>query len=236
MKHTVILSTAVVLSALIWAGCGSAKSLVMESDNTDRHIVVRVEPGENYRHPMKVMPLLTVRNPPQMAIWLEDADGAYVETILVTRRTGEQSWRKAPVDDISGSEITRPEALPVWSARGADASSTATPKSGFETRAAVDQPDDLVIWLEVNHSTDFNSAYPVDARPGQAGYSGGLWGSGQPSLVYRADLEGETAAGQTELILVGHGSPDGTTGQVYSSLEGITDAKSIVRRAVAIME
>jgi len=236
MKQTIVLISAVMMSALIVSGCGSSKSLVMESDDAERHIVVRVEPGERFRHPMKVMPLLTVKNPPQMAIWLETADGAYVETVLLTRRTGEQSWRKAPGDNISGSEITRPEALPVWSARGADASSMATPKSGFEARAAVDQPDDLVIWLEVNHSTDFNSAYPVDARPGQAGYSGGPWGSGQPSLVYRADLEGETAAGQTELILVGHGSPDGTTGQVYSSLEGITDAKSIVRRAVAIME
>jgi hypothetical protein len=236
MKRGIVLIPAVVMSALICSGCGSSKSLVMESEDTDRHIVVCVEPGENYRHPMKVMPLLTVRNPPQMAIWLEAADGAYVETIFVTRRTGEQSWRKAPGDDISGSEITRPEALPVWSARGADASSTATPKSGFKANVSVERPYDLVIWLEVNHSADFNSAYPVDAHPGQAGYSGGPWGSGQPSLIYRVDLEAVTAAGRAELNLVGHGSPDGTDGLIYSSLEGITDAKSIIHHALAIME
>ncbi|MDT8297847.1 MAG: hypothetical protein RQ801_06080 [Spirochaetaceae bacterium] len=236
MKHAVILSTAAVLSALIWAGCGSSKSLVMVPDHTDRYIVVSVEPGEKFRHPMKVMPLVTVRNPPQMAIWLETIDGVYVETLLLTRRTGEQSWRKSPDDDISGSEITRPEALPVWSARGVDASSAATPKSGFERKTSIDRTADLVIWLEVNHSTDFNSAYPQDAVPGQVGYSGGPWGSGQPSLIYRADLETAMTAGRTELNLIGHGSPDGTDGLIYSSLEGITDARSIVGHAVAVME
>lgn len=58
---------------------------------------------------------------------------------------GEQSWGRAPGDDVFGIEISCPEALPVRNAGVVDASSTATPKSGFEARPSVDQTNDLVI-------------------------------------------------------------------------------------------
>lgn len=60
------------------------------------------------------------------------------------------------------------------------------------------------------------------------GWSGGEWGSGQPSLVYRAVLDSKAAAVPVELGLAGHGSPDGSDGEIHTDLAGTTTARSIV--------
>lgn len=44
-----------------------------------------------------------------------------------------------------------------------------------------------MVKVEVNHSTDFNDCYPKNDPAGDAHYSGGKEGSGQPALIYRAD-------------------------------------------------
>jgi hypothetical protein len=89
----------------------------------------------------------------------------------------------------------------------------------------------VVVYLEVNASTDFNAAYPADATPGASNYSGGEWGSGQPSLVYAVtvDTERSRQTGDTgRFRLAGHGSPDGSDGRLYPKLGGITTARSIL--------
>lgn len=46
-----------------------------------------------------------------------------------------------------------------------------------------------MVKVEVNHSSDFNDSYPKNAPAGDAHYSGGKEGSGQPALIYRADVD-----------------------------------------------
>lgn len=196
---------------------------------------VRIVPGTYYRHELRISSLVTLNNPPQMAIWTETPDGRYRETIFVTRKTADGSWRRAPGDNTD--TIVRPESLPVWTARSRDDSaavdgvSGASRKKEFTVGTNSTPGEAVIVYMEVNHSTDFNEVYgdhlPVDSPY----YNGGSWGSGQPSLIYSAEI---TVFDDSEvpMTLTGHGSPDGSDGEIHSDLGGITTALDIVDVAV----
>jgi hypothetical protein len=257
-KRTALaLLLALAAATLSTAGGCSEESLHLSVERDGPPATIRIEAGEHFTHKMKIMPLIHVNNAPQMAVWAETAQGEFIETIFVTSRVATQSWRSAPGDDTPKEHIRRDEALPVWSYRSAaveqaegvdhesragepavvgsatDAVTAATPKQSFEIATTLpDRSGDIILYLEVNNSTDFNEAYPADAQPGTASYSGGEWGSGQPSLVYSAPLPaGAVAGGRRTFELVGHGSPDGSSGAVTPDLTGVTTARSILSEA-----
>ena len=118
MKRAV-LGTLIILvaAALCIAGGSSEESLRLGVDGAGLPATIRIEAGEHFTHKMKVMPLIHVKNAPQMALWVETVEGEFIETIFVTNRTATQSWRSAPGDDTPKSRIRRDEALPVWSHR-----------------------------------------------------------------------------------------------------------------------
>jgi len=236
MKRLVLGGLVVVSAVGICVAGGSAEqSLDLAVDRRGLEATIRVDAGEHFTHKLKIMPLVHVKNAPQMAIWAETREGEFVETIFVTNRTATQSWRSAPGDETPQAEISRDEALPVWSHRrdaAPDAVTAATPKQSFDIATTLPEgANDIVLYLEVNNSADFNDAYPADARPGSEGYSGGEWGSGQPSLVYSAPLRGGAGRGRSTFDLLGHGSPDGSSGAVSRDLAGVTTARSILSRA-----
>jgi hypothetical protein len=231
---------------------GSSEDIVATSpSSTGVPATITVTAGEHYSHRMNVMPLISVKNHPQMAAWVETEDGEFLATLFITKRLGTQDWRGAPADPTPAKEIRRVEALPVWSHRHGkryadelpvptreepmpDAVTSATPSQSFSLRTVLpEEPRTIRVYFEVNNSTDFNETYAQDAEPGDAGYSGGEFGSGQPSLVYRASVDtgrfSEGSAPTVRLELVGHGSPDGSTGEIYQDLDGITTARSILR-------
>jgi len=70
----------------------------------------------------------------------------------------------------------------------------------------------VVIKAEFNHSIDFNEFFPEDAKVGDANYSGGDMGSGQPAIVYAGTIYPETK--DMELQIIGHISPDGSNGNI----------------------
>lgn len=47
----------------------------------------------------------------------------------------------------------------------------------------------FVVKVEVNHSTDFNDYFPKNAQVGDSNYSGGKEGSGQPAVIYKAEVD-----------------------------------------------
>lgn len=209
----------------------------------DSTLQVVVEPGTEWLHDFPLFLGLKRRNPPQMAIWIESPEGAYLATVYVTRRIASQSWRMA-----GGNR--RREALPHWCHRRGvryadglylptreeplpDAVSGATPRGGFEARFVRDTAwGCFVVKVEVNHSTDFNDTWPRSAREGEAGWTGGRYGSGQPALVYAAVIDPASEERSVEARLVGHSSPDGSDGRVTADLKGLTSALRIIDRIV----
>jgi hypothetical protein len=177
--------------------------------------------------------------PPQFSLWAADESGAYAKTLYATKKIATQGW-------VFSGGNRRKEALPYWChQRGvayrdglylpskeeplADAISSATPQAAFSL--SFDPPAGMArffVYLEINHSVDFNAAYPKNADPGAASYSGGKDGSGQPALVYRVLVDSASGSALAPVELVGHSSPDGSDGGLDADLSGIDSALDIL--------
>ena len=208
-------------------------------------VSVTVTPGSTWTSKVMVG-VFPLTKAPQYAAWVETADGAYVGTVLVSASASRGKWKGSPKGG-------RPDALPVWfhaagvdpalsrgkaadstASYGVDAATSATPDA--EATAAVSGSlqslvpgTEYVVRFEINHSFDYNDAWPKSAKKGTPGYSGV---NGQPSLVY----EGRFVAGSNasvSLSLMGHGSLDGTDGSINRDLSGITSAREIVKAVIA---
>ncbi len=219
------------LLAALWAfpgvaliGCATETVQARQGD-----ILVTVEGGEEWLHRYSALK----ENPPQFALWAEREDGSFAGTIFATRKVATGHWA------FAGGN-TRKEALPVWKARSAgedvDAVTGATPRGNLSVALASREgaaERRFYLWAEFNHSTDWNDAYPKNAEEGEPGYSGGEGGSGQPSLLYRAFIDLDSGADRFDFQVVGHGSPDGSDGEVVADLSSLTSALGIVESIVA---
>lgn len=223
------------LSLLTNSGCNHE---LIEYQSND--LKISVEKGEEWLHDFPLFLGISIKNTPQIAIWAEDTEGHYLSTIYVTHKIATQSWTAA-----GGNR--RKEALPHWChQRGVryadglylptkespltDGISGATPKGSFDVRMApTGKAKQFVVKIEINHSTDFNDTYPKSAQEGDANYSGGKHGSGQPALVYAAEVD--LASGKKEFAakLVGHSSADGSNGHITEDVSSLTTALRIVK-------
>lgn len=71
-----------------------------------------------------------------------------------------------------------------------DGISGATPHGSFDIKLSPTTAlKKFVVKIEINHSTDFNEAFPKLAKEGESNYSGGKEGSGQPAIVYTANVD-----------------------------------------------
>ncbi|WP_031533884.1 MULTISPECIES: hypothetical protein [unclassified Bacteroides] len=234
MKKFVMFITVAV--GLMQTSCNK-KLLEYESDD----VRVEIAEGEEWLHDFPLFLGIKKKNPPQIAIWIEDSSGRYVSTIYVSQKIATEGW-------LNASGNRRKEALPCWChSRGiryddglfcptkqqpvTDALTGATPRKGFSMyfreKTGLQR---FRVLVEVNHSTDFTDVYAKDAAPSSPYYSGGKEGSGQPALVYMADIDLSTQSRSFTASLIGHSSPDGSDGGIYTDMEGIDSALRIVKQ------
>jgi len=224
----------------LFAACSCRKDLV-EYGQGDLKIFV--EQGEQWVHDFPLFLGITKKNVPQIAIWVEDMQGKYLSTVYVTNKAATQSW-------IGAKGIPRKEALPHWRwSQATDGVTGATPNGGLDIKPVADgitgaTPHEsfdvklcpatmlkqFVVKIELNHSTDFNDYYPETAKEGEPNYSGGKEGSGQPAVVYAATVDLQSGATFYDAKLLGHSSPDGTSGRIYPNVSKLTTALKIVER------
>ena len=224
---------------LVLYACSSCQDELIEYQQND--IKVEIEAGGQWQHDFSLFLGIKKKNSPQIAIWVEDLEGRYLSTIYVTDRIATQSWMAA-----GGNR--RKEALPHWCySRGVqysdglylptkkepltDGISGATPTGSFDVKVTpLRESGPFVVKVELNHSTDFNDFYPKSASEGDANYSGGKMGSGQPALVFAATVDLASGRKTFRADLVGHSSPDGTDGNIRTDLSGLTTALDIVKQ------
>lgn len=153
---------------------------------------------------------------PQVAVWLETAEGKYLGTIYVTEKVRSGNWMDAPAEG-------RPQALPVWShleKEDLDAVAGATPSGETTLRSGATGtllPGKYLIKLETNRSYDYNRKFTPE--------SSGV--TGQPSLIYAADLDVGPNTFTGPFRLLGTGSLTGADGGLHGGLDDIDTAKEL---------
>jgi hypothetical protein len=172
--------------------------------------------------------------PPQFAIWIENPETHRTHTVFVTYRSATGEW-------IGKTEV--PTALPLWfevfkkernrpdlpspKDPAPDAITGATPKADhFRIRVEVKPGSKWICWIEVNLAGDFNAKYQ---EYGRMSSPADMHFSGQPPLVYRAEIEakigqevsakldGQSVVGTSRIEPV---SPDVTTAKdIFKSID-----------------
>lgn len=179
----------------------------------------------------------------QMAIWLVDDRGVFVDTIYVTRKVGQKGLgnRGGGIDDKWGG--SRLSVLPVWAhQRGldygggnvyptkdkplADAVSSATPKAGnfvlqWQPKKML-KPGTYDCYIEVNKSFDDNESHD---------YS---WYRGQPSVIWKGSLLIADRISKSKAAIIGHGHVAGMDGSINPDLSTLTTAKQLIKKAEII--
>lgn len=221
----------------------------LTKDKSAPKLSVFFKAGSSYEsEPQPIFLNISYTSVPQIVVWMETLDGEYVDTLYVTGKTSNSSYRTS---DEEPDVVRRPEALPYWShKRGVVASdglympehnntdfdgiTAATPKVDYQVDMPTPSVDRYKLMVEVNRSYDFNEYYSETRFPNDTVYSG-PGSSGQPSLVYEAIVD-PAKAKQFIFNLVGHGHHSGKDGVLYRGLENITTAKNILDFIVATLD
>lgn len=190
-------------------------------------------------------------NHPSFAIWLEDLEGNFIQTIFTTRyvATGiyghgeleSGKWKPEP------GEAVRPATLPYWAhKRGqlsdkipdlpspknplADAISGATPSADFilQTKADKILPRRFRVLLEINQAWDSNRYWTNNKFPDDFDYMTSL----QPALVYAVTIDLDSDISEYFLNPIGHSHYSGKNGLLYTDLSTLTTALEIVGKVI----
>jgi len=181
---------------------------------------------------------------PLMAIWLEDEQGGYIQTMFVPKTIAKGIFKYG--SDASGKWVEAakraPQTLPYWShKRGivasdglympepenpvADAYSGATPTTSFTlaTRADRPLPAKFRVMFEINQNWDWNQYWTNDKYPGDNNYLN----SAQPAVVYESMVDQKDLHDKYIMRPIGHSHPSGQTGELFTDLSTLTTALQI---------
>ncbi len=188
----------------------------------------------------------SAHNHPLMALWLEDLEGNYVQTLYIAESIGKGVFKHG--DPSTGrwmpGPVRRPAALPYWGhQRGAQADdgyflptqddpmpdgiTGPTPKASFIVHAQTPEDDlrQFRVLFEINQSWDWNEYWTNDKFPGDEQYMS----SSQPALVYDAVVDLDSGILEFELLPIGHSHWSGQNGELYQDLSTITTALDITK-------
>ncbi|MFH1121220.1 MAG: hypothetical protein V1775_15480 [Bacteroidota bacterium] len=183
-------------------------------------------------------------NHPLMAIWIEDTEGRYLQTLYVSRSVarGVFDYGDHSTGKWKPGEILRPAALPYWSHKRnvlndkgnymprpgfevADALSGATPRAGFRllTRTDTVTGKKFRVLCEINQSWDWNNHWTNTMYPEDAEYKT----SSQPAVVYAGEIDPTIEGIIVSLVPIGRSHHSGADGKLYNDLETLTTALKI---------
>ncbi len=173
--------------------------------------------------------LSTYSEPPQFAIWLENANTSKLKTVFVTRRVSVGDWE---------GKTNVPVALPRWFElfRGKneshkvivddkyDAVTGATPKENyFSVRAEVNPGSRWICWIEMNLAGDYNDAFPA---LNLQSLEEDEFSCGQPALLYKAIITANEGMEYTP-ELAGQSIWEDGKNRIEPVSEGVTTAKDV---------
>jgi hypothetical protein len=241
MKKNILFSTLILAATVIISSCKSTSvsqdppaPAVIETNQSGNGPVLTVEftPGKYHNHPL-------------MALWIEDMDGTYLQTLYIPRSIARGVFQHGSTSTGRWTEgaVRRPGALPYWGHRWGvqaedglylptpenplpDAVSGATPQAAFvlHTKLAVQSGKKFRVMMEINQPWDWNEYWTNNKFPGDKEYAT----SCQPAVVYAATLDPESGIRAAGLSPVGHSHYAGKDGSLTTDLSTLTTALQIV--------
>lgn len=192
-------------------------------------------------------------NHPLMAIWVEDMDGNYLQTLYVAESIarGVFAYGDKHTGRWMAGEISRPAALPYWAHKRnvlndignympkpgfevPDAYSGATPKANFtlQTRTDNPMPPKFRVLMEINQTWDWNRYWTNSMYPDEPEYKT----SAQPAVVYATEVDTGSTQMEYEMKPIGHSHFAGADGKLYEDLGTLTTALKIVEEVKLILK
>lgn len=239
------LSLILLLPLFVITGCMSQRGLDSETvvirttpENISRNLEIEFHTGKAFNHP-------------SFAVWIEDLEGNYIETLYVTGYVAKGrfgfgevepgKWKNEPGD------VRRPATLPYWahkrnvkapdglyipSAETAvpDALTSATPRNNFmlETGTSYAGSKKFRVLFEINQAWDSNEFWTNNKFEGDINYFGSL----QPALVYAVTVNPEEEETEYFLNPIGHSHPTGANGVLFTDISTLTTAKEIAEKII----
>lgn len=188
-------------------------------------------------------------NHPLMAIWVEDPDGQFIQTLYVAESIGKGIFRHG--DASRGfwmpGEIRRPAALPYWGHhRGiqaddglyiptpedpiADAYSGPTPEKSFILHTRLDEPGlrQFKVLFEINQTWDWNEYWTNNKFPDDEEYKT----SCQPAVVYATTIDLDEPQPEYQMEIIGRSHHSGANGELYDDIHTLTTALHIAEEII----
>jgi hypothetical protein len=236
---------AIFLLILFLTGCAPRRTL------DDEKVFIRTLP-ENVSLQLEVEFLKgKTFNHPSFAIWTEDPEGNYIETLYVTAYVakgrfayGELApgiWKNEPGD------ARRPATLPYWAHKRnikapdglyipspetaiPDALTSATPRGSFNLETATRHPGKgkFRVLLEINQAWDSNEYWTNSKFQDDLNYQGSF----QPALVYAVTVDPNRKNTDYHLNPIGHSHYAGADGELYTDLTTFTTARDIAQKII----
>ena len=184
-------------------------------------------------------------NHPSFAIWIEDLEGNYIETLFVTQYVSSGKFGHGEIEPGKWKNepgyVRRPATLPYWAhKRGikaddglyvpspetavTDALTGATPSADFSLQTGTKVGSGKFrILMEINQPWDSNKFWTNNKFPDDRDYFSSL----QPALVYAVTIDLNADEREYFLNPIGHSHHSGKNGKLYTDISTLTSAKEI---------
>ena len=239
------LSLLLIIPLAMLMSCVSQRELESEPviiqtspENAVRELEIEFQKGKAFNHP-------------SFAVWTEDLEGNYIETLYVSGYVAKGrygygeiepgKWKSEPGD------ARRPATLPYWAHKRnikapdglfipssetevPDALTSATPRSNFRLETATSYAGNkkFRVLMEINQAWDANEFWTNSKFEGDMNYFGSL----QPALVYAVTVDPHSSETEFFLNPIGHSHPTGANGVLFTDLTTLTTAKEIAKKIV----
>lgn len=235
----------IVLLIFLLGGCASQRTVQNEKteiktspESIKTGLEIDAEQGKSHNHP-------------SFAVWIEDQEGNYIETLYVTLYVAKGIFGHGEIQSGKWSnepgEARRPASLPYWSHKRnikapdglyipspetavPDALTGATPKGSFilESGTKINNDQKFRVMFEVNQPWDSNKFWTNSKYPDDKDYNTSL----QPAIVYAATIDPSSNQKEYTMEIIGHSDPSGKCGELYPDLSTLTTAKEIFQKIV----
>jgi hypothetical protein len=230
-----LILAATVFSAACSGNSAKAEHVTIKTHQniTGKQISIDAQKGSAWSHKQS-FGIISINIVPQFAIWIEDTQGNYLETLYVTKKYAIQDWPYAKYEKDKPFRIS---SMPYWRNKRLkktkspvtnktplpDTMTGATPGGDFTLKSKIEKlHTKVIIKAEFNKSFDTNSFYNSKRDASKI--------NGQPSVIFSSDVINLKKPKQSyKMKFIGHGGETGKDKKLYKNTKNLSTALKIIK-------